>query len=67
MTHYVDLASHMPRLGLRRDVEQRYWDDSVHFTPAGYDKLAELIYETLLAKAFQAGEGKEEGVGNGAT
>lgn len=29
---------------------QLYWDDGVHYTPAGYDRMAEIIFEVLKPK-----------------
>ena len=39
---FVDISSEIPR----KDNEQ-YWDDGVHFSPMGYDKMGELIYREL--------------------
>lgn len=44
---FVDLAIGIPQLGLQREEVDKYWDDSIHLNPAGYDRFGELIFEKL--------------------
>ena len=27
--------------------KRKYWDDQLHFSPAGYDRMAEIIFEDV--------------------
>ena len=43
----VDLATRLPLKSLSAEDRKKYWDDGVHFTPAGYDFVAEIIFDSL--------------------
>eukprot|EP00794_Sanderia_malayensis_P007993 gene7993-8852_t len=42
-----DISIKLPMFGINNSDLQKYWDDDLHFTPLGYDKMAELIYESI--------------------
>ena len=42
-----DLSLKLPRYGLSKNEFAEYWDDELHFTPKGYDRMAELIFEDI--------------------
>lgn len=43
----LDVDRLLPQHSLSQDEKKKIWDDEVHLTPQGYDRLGELIYETL--------------------
>lgn len=44
----VDLDKGIPYHSLTNNEErQKIWDDSIHLTPAGYDRMATLIFEAI--------------------
>ena len=42
-----DLNKKHPMHGIPEKDMKRYWDDDLHFTPAGYDRMAEIIFEDI--------------------
>eukprot|EP00794_Sanderia_malayensis_P008112 gene8112-8981_t len=42
-----DLAEELPYRTMTDDERAKYWDDNLHYTPHGYDKMAELIYDAI--------------------
>ena len=42
-----DLANKLPMFSLDEKDVKLYWDDYLHPTPLGYDKMGEIIYEEL--------------------
>ncbi|EDO42917.1 predicted protein [Nematostella vectensis] len=46
-TILCDLAVKIPRHSLAPQMESTIWDDHLHFTPYGYNKMAEVIYECM--------------------
>ena len=44
----VDLELALPHLNASEAERQRLWDDGLHLTPAGYDQLADAVYDALL-------------------
>ena len=42
-----DLSRKLPMFGISDSDLMKYWDDDLHFTPQGYDKMAELIFEVI--------------------
>lgn len=44
---YCDLATVIPYYNTNKDYHKLYWDDHLHFTPAGYDRIGELLFETI--------------------
>ena len=47
MVHLCDIASKLPMYGVSESERAKYWDDELHFTPQGYDRMAELIFEDI--------------------
>jgi len=47
---YIPLDEKMPLLSYSETEKLKYTDDGLHFTPLGYDKMAEIIFETLQTK-----------------
>lgn len=43
----LDVDRLLPYHALSPDERKKIWDDEVHLTPKGYDRLGELIYEAL--------------------
>ena len=43
----LDVDRLLPRHSLSANECQQIWDDELHFTPQGYDRLGELIFEKL--------------------
>ena len=41
-TTYVDIST---KIGRKRN--EKYWDDGVHFTPMGYDRVGEIIFQEI--------------------
>ncbi len=46
-TCLCDISVKLPMYGINNSDLQRYWDDDLHLTPNGYDRMAEFIYETI--------------------
>ena len=44
----LDLDIALPHLNASEAERQRLWDDGLHLTPAGYDQLADAVYDALL-------------------
>ena len=42
-----DLASKLPRHSLSPQAQAMLWNDHLHLTPYGYDKMAEIVYQCL--------------------
>ena len=42
-----DLAEELPYRTMNDDEKKLFWDDDLHFTPMGYDKMAEVIYDVI--------------------
>ena len=43
----LDVDYHLPQHSLSDDQREQIWDDGIHLTPYGYDRLGELIYQAL--------------------
>jgi lysophospholipase L1-like esterase len=43
----LDIDRLLPLHSLSSNERKQIWDDEVHLTPKGYDRLGQLIYETL--------------------
>eukprot|EP01112_Ceratiomyxa_fruticulosa_P010811 TRINITY_DN2871_c0_g2_i2.p1 TRINITY_DN2871_c0_g2~~TRINITY_DN2871_c0_g2_i2.p1 ORF type:complete len:139 (-),score=22.95 TRINITY_DN2871_c0_g2_i2:90-506(-) len=43
----LDLATKIPNINLPLEERDKYWSDSLHFTPFGYDTFGELLFELL--------------------
>jgi lysophospholipase L1-like esterase len=47
----VDLDKGIPYHSVSNDEErQRIWDDGLHLTPAGYDRMATLVFDAIKSK-----------------
>lgn len=46
MTVFIDLAASIQKKSSGEN-EMKLWDDNVHFTPYGYDKMADIIYDAI--------------------
>ncbi|GMK57921.1 hypothetical protein CspeluHIS016_0407550 [Cutaneotrichosporon spelunceum] len=46
--HAFDFASAFPFHSLSPEERARWWDDDVHFTPAGYGRMGELVGDALV-------------------
>eukprot|EP01114_Cavostelium_apophysatum_P019876 TRINITY_DN6518_c0_g1_i1.p1 TRINITY_DN6518_c0_g1~~TRINITY_DN6518_c0_g1_i1.p1 ORF type:complete len:233 (-),score=22.02 TRINITY_DN6518_c0_g1_i1:83-679(-) len=46
---FIDLAAKIPQLDVSPEERKKYWDDQIHFTPAGYDRIGELIFEEVFS------------------
>lgn len=44
---FCDLAEELPYRTLTDDERKKYWDDLLHYTPLGYDHMAEVIYDVI--------------------
>ena len=42
-----DLANQLPRHSLSLQAQSILWNDHLHLTPYGYDKMAEIVYQCL--------------------
>ena len=47
-SHVFDLHAALPYLSMTPSDRQRYWDDTVHFTPAGYDLIGNKVGMALV-------------------
>jgi lysophospholipase L1-like esterase len=43
----LDVDRLLPQHSLSSDERQQIWDDEIHLTPKGYDRLGQFIYEAL--------------------
>lgn len=48
----VDLELKLPYFDNNNVRDVKYWDDNLHLNPAGYDRFADLIFESLREKNF---------------
>ena len=46
-THFIDLASGLSLHSLTESEKDQFWSDHLHPSAAGYDKMAQIIYEKL--------------------
>ena len=46
-TVLCDLAARLPRHSLSPQAQAALWNDHLHLTPYGYDKMAEIVYQCL--------------------
>ncbi|KAL2160944.1 hypothetical protein VTH06DRAFT_8656 [Thermothelomyces fergusii] len=47
--HVFDLHKAVPYWGMSEPDRRRYWDDQVHFTPAGYDLIGNKVGISLIS------------------
>eukprot|EP00026_Physarum_polycephalum_P012350 Phypoly_transcript_12648.p1 GENE.Phypoly_transcript_12648~~Phypoly_transcript_12648.p1 ORF type:complete len:198 (+),score=23.39 Phypoly_transcript_12648:291-884(+) len=43
----IDLAQGIPYQALSLSDRELLWDDKIHFTPAGYDRFASIVFECM--------------------
>lgn len=48
-TILIDLAHHLEKLTALAREDARIWDDGIHMTPYGYDKMGEFIFDTIAS------------------
>lgn len=46
-TILCDLAKKFPRYSLSNKERKRFWEEGLHMRPAGYEKMAKIIYKDL--------------------
>jgi lysophospholipase L1-like esterase len=46
----VDLDKGIPYHGVNNDEQKQIWDDGLHLTPAGYDRMATLVFDAIKSK-----------------
>ncbi|ERS96156.1 GDSL-like lipase/acylhydrolase [Sporothrix schenckii 1099-18] len=46
--HAFDFKKAFSYEDMSADERRRYWDDAVHFSPDGYDRMGELVAESLI-------------------
>ena len=44
---FVDLHVKLPLATLSNEEKQKYWSNGLHMTPLGYDRMAEVVFDTL--------------------
>lgn len=42
-----DLSAKLPRKSLSEEDRIKFWADDLHFSPAGYDRMGEIIFEDI--------------------
>ena len=42
-----DLSAKLPHNSLNEEDRKRFWHDGLHFSPEGYEKMAEIIFEDI--------------------
>lgn len=47
-TILCDLAEKFPRYSLTDEERKQLWEEGLHMKPAGYERMAEIIYQDLL-------------------
>lgn len=47
MVCLCDVSLKIPMYGVRNNELASHWDDELHFTPKGYDRMGELIFEVI--------------------
>ncbi|EDO38266.1 predicted protein [Nematostella vectensis] len=45
--YLCDIEKAIPQRSLNEEKLDLYWDDGLHFTPEGYNKMAEVIFDTI--------------------
>ena len=54
-TLFLDLSTDMPLKSLSEGERDLYWDDAIHPSVLGYDKMAELMFQ-VVKKMYHGGE-----------
>lgn len=52
-----DLSTKLPRKFLSDEDRRKFWADDLHFTPAGYDRMGEIIFENIKHRFVESKEG----------
>ncbi|KAI9053807.1 hypothetical protein LZ554_002755 [Drepanopeziza brunnea f. sp. 'monogermtubi'] len=55
----LDLHTKIPYHAMDEDERKKIWDDGLHFTPEGYERVGELVAERLIG--ILNGTGEEKG------
>mmetsp|Transcript_27969 Transcript_27969/g.39046 ORF Transcript_27969/g.39046 Transcript_27969/m.39046 type:complete len:265 (+) Transcript_27969:119-913(+) len=48
-THVIDFAAEFPYFSLSEEEKRDLWDDGLHYTPQGYDRMGEIVYAELAS------------------
>eukprot|EP00466_Bigelowiella_natans_P013980 jgi/Bigna1/77855/fgenesh1_pg.50_\ len=51
-THVIDFGAKFPYFSLSEEDKRDLWDDGLHYTPQGYDRMGEIVYAELDAAVF---------------
>lgn len=54
---FLDLCKKLPLFALSEKEKDLYWDDGIHLTAKGYDRMGEIVFEVL--KPLVTGEGQQ--------
>jgi len=57
--YIFDLFSRIKYHDMEREERERFWDDGLHFTEEGYERMGMLIGRRLLG-ILEGGEGRED-------
>jgi len=44
---FIDFAKEIPQLTLSESERKRIWNDSIHLNPAGYEMMAQMIFDFI--------------------
>lgn len=55
-SHAFDLKTHIPYHSLSDEERDKYWDDGLHLTPAGYDWMGAHIVDALTSIMRREGQ-----------
>ncbi|EFC43356.1 SGNH hydrolase [Naegleria gruberi] len=44
---FIDLMEELNFCKCTEEEQSKYWDDPIHFTPDGYDRIADILFEKL--------------------
>lgn len=55
-TILIDLANHLEKLTSLAQEDARIWDDGIHMTPYGYDKMGEFIFDSIASYVTTLGK-----------
>ena len=47
-TIFIDLATYFEKLSALSREDARIWDDGIHMSPYGYDKMGEFIFDSIV-------------------
>jgi len=58
--YVFDLHAAMPYHSMGQQERDEIWDDGLHFTPSGYERLGELVAQRLVEIIGEESGGKDE-------